>query len=202
MIAVARILTPLVAAVLLTAGAGCTAPQSSTGALASDSPQTPVANEAAAKRFQSNTPGGRTAVESAIELSQKYAALSDQAAAMREENQRLKTENQSLQQQVTSLETKLKQTQKELSEANDLLIQMLSELNTWKSNILGFRGEMREAAKAQLEALLKVLEILGGKVDAETLGQKNSAAPTPKVNAAPEPNRPAVPTMKDVNDAQ
>jgi len=198
---IVRAMMPLVVTVLL-AGAGCTAPQNSTGAIASDSPQTPVASEAAAKRFQGNTPGGRTAVESAIELSQKYAALSDQAAALREENQRLKTENQSLQQQVTSLETRLKQTQKELSEANDLLIQMLSELNTWKSSILGFRGEMREAAKAQLEALLKVLEILGGKVDAEALGQKNQGTLNPQVNPAPEPNRPAVPATRDANDAQ
>jgi len=202
MTVIVRVVMPLMVAMLLTAATGCTAPQSSTGAVASDNPQTPVTNEAAAKRFQGNTPGGRTAVESAIELSQKYAALSDQAATMREENQRLKTENQSLQQQVTSLETRLKQTQKELSEANDLLIQMLSELNTWKSNILGFRGEMREAAKAQLEALLKVLEILGGKVDAEALGQKNPGALNPQVNAVPEPNRPAVPATGDVNDAQ
>jgi len=33
---------------------------------------------------------------------------------------------------------------------------------------------MRDAAKAQLEALLKVLEILGGKVDAETIEQEHS----------------------------
>jgi len=197
-----RIMMALGIAVLLTAQAGCTAPQSSTGAIGSDSPQTPVGSEAAAKRFQGNTPGGRTAVESAIELSQKYAALSDQAATMREENQRLKTENQSLQQQVASLETRLKQTQKELSEANELLIQMLTELNTWKSNILGFRGEMREAAKAQLEALLKVLELLGGKVDAGALGQKDPGTPAPQVSAVPELNKPAAPTTRDTNDAQ
>jgi len=196
-----RLTMALGVAVLLVAEAGCTVPQSSTGAMTADSPQTPVGSESAARRFQGNTPGARTAVESAIELSQKYATLSEQAAAMREENQRLKTENQSLQQQVASLETRLKQTQKELSEANELLIQMLSELNTWKSNILGFRGEMREAAKAQLEALLKVLEILGGKVEAEAVGRKDPGTPAPRVNAVPEPNRPAAPAMRDVNDA-
>ena len=85
---------------------------------------------------------------------------------MRQENQRLTTDNETLRQQVASLDTKLKQTQKELGEANDLLIEMLTELNNWKSNILGFRGEMRQAAQAQLEALLKVLEILGGQAEA------------------------------------
>lgn len=197
----ARIMISLVILVLL-AVAGCTVPQSSTGAIASDGPQTPVAEDAAAKRFQSATPAGRTAVESAIELSQKYATLSEQTATLREENQRLKTENQNLQQQVTGLEAKLKQTQKELSEANDLLIQMLSELNTWKSNILGFRGEMRDAAKAQLEALLKVLEILGGKVDAEEIQQQHSGTLNPDSNATPEPNGPAAPVTGDVNNGQ
>jgi peptidoglycan hydrolase CwlO-like protein len=198
---IAKVLTSLVVALLLVAGTGCSTPQSSTGAI-TDSPQTPVAGEAAARRFQNAASGGRTAIESAIELSQKYAALSDQAAAMREENQRLKAENQSLQQQVTSLEARLKQTQKELTEANDLLIQMLAELNSWKNNILGFRGEMRDAAKAQLEALLKVLEILGGKVDAESIGQKHPGTLNPQLNATPEPNGPAAPATRDVNDAQ
>lgn len=196
MTVIARNLTLLLAAVLLSTGAGCSSPQSSWGTTTADNPQTPAVGDAAAKRFQNTPPGGRTAVESAIELSQKYASLSDQTVTLREENQRLKSENENFQQQVASLEARLKQTQKELSEANDLLIEMLTELNTWKSNILGFRGEMREAAKAQLEALLKVLEILGGKVEADALGQKHAGT------LSPEPNSPSVSPMGDVNDAQ
>jgi TolA-binding protein len=196
MTVMARNLTLLLVAVLLSAGAGCTAPQSPTGAITTDSPQTSVAGDATAKRFQNTPPGGRTAIESAIELSQKYANLSDQTVILREENQRLRTENENFQQQVASLEARLKQTQKELSEANDLLIEMLTELNTWKNNILGFRGEMRDAAKAQLEALLKVLEILGGKVEADALTQMHAGA------LSPEPNSPSVPLTGDVNDAQ
>lgn len=198
-----RNLTLLLAAVLLFVGAGCTAPQSSTGAIAADNPQSPAASDAAAaKRFQSTPPSGRTAVESAIELSQKYASLSDQTVTLRQENQRLKTENENLQQQVTTLEARLKQTQKELSEANDLLIEMLSDLNTWKSNILGFRGEMRDAAKAQLEALLKVLEILGGKVEADALGQKHKGTLNAESSTAPEPNGLPVTPTGDANDVQ
>ncbi len=196
MTVMARNLTLVVTAVLVLAGAGCTSPQSATGAITADNPQTSVAGDTAAKRFQNTPPGSRTAVESAIELSQKYASLSDQTVVLREENQRLKTENANLQQQVASLEARLKQTQKELSEANDLLIEMLTELNTWKNNILGFRGEMRDAAKAQLEALLKVLELLGGKVEADALGQTHAGT------LNPEPNGPSVPPTGDVNDAQ
>lgn len=196
MIGIARNLTLLLAAVLLWMVAGCSTPQSSWGTTTADDPQAPATGDAAAKRFQNAPPASRTAVESAIELSQKYASLSDQTVVLREENQRLKTENENLQQQAASLEARLKQTQKELTEANDLLMEMLTELNTWKSNILGFRGEMREAAKAQLEALLKVLEILGGKVEPDALGQRPADAISPEPNSAPAP-----PTG-DVNNVQ
>ncbi len=162
-----RLKITLVAMVAL-AIAGCTAPQGSANANVKTSDP-----GAAAKRFQDTPTEGRTAVESAIELSEKYAKLSDQSVALRQENQRLTSENEALRQQLTDLDVKLKQTQKELKEANDLLIDMLTELNHWKSNILGFRGEMRDAAKAQLEALLKVLEILGGEAEAGVLEQRH-----------------------------
>ena len=182
-------LAALLLAVTLTAG-GCTSSPSRPETARTE----PVG--APAQRFQDTPREGRTAVESAIELSEKYAKLSDQAATLRQENQRLGTDNENLRQQIATLDAKLKQTQKELGEANDLLIEMLTELNTWKTNILGFRGEMRDAAKAQLEALLKVLEILGGKVEADALGQKHAGT------LNPEPNSPSAPTTRDVNDAQ
>ncbi len=177
MIRTVRSKTLLVAMVAL-AIAGCTTPQGSANTSAKD----PDSGAATAKRFQDTPREGRTAVESAIELSEKYAKLSDQSVALRQENQRLTNENESLRQQLAALDTKLKQTQKELTEANDLLIEMLTELNHWKSNILGFRGEMRDAAKAQLEALLKVLEILGGEAEAGALEQRHVDTLQPDAN--------------------
>ncbi len=167
-------------------------------------PQTAGAKpaETTAQRFQDTPLEGRTAVESAIELSEKYAKLSDQAATLRQENQRLGTDNENLRQQVATLETKLKQTQKELGEANDLLIEMLTELNNWKSNILGFRGEMRQAAQAQLEALLKVLEILGGKAEAGAIQQKHAGTLTPDANDVAVSSKPATPLRGEPNGAR
>jgi uncharacterized protein YeaO (DUF488 family) len=52
-------------------------------------------------------------------------------------------------------------TEKELAEANEFLQQMHVELNKWKSDVLGFREEMRQAQQAQLEALAKILRVLG-----------------------------------------
>jgi chromosome segregation ATPase len=159
----------------------------------------PQTGGSSAKRFQDTPLEGRTAVESAIELSEKYARLSDQTVALREENKRLTADNEALLQQIAALEAKLKQTQKELGEATELLIEMLTELNTWKSNILGFRGEMRDAAKAQLEALLKVLEILGGEADAANLERLHAATLSAKpqgdsnVSNAPVREEPNVP---------
>jgi len=119
-------------------------------------------NEAIARRFQESSPQGTTAVESAIELSEKYAKLSEEAASLRRQNDEMVSRNQELEKQAAAFGTQLKQTQKELTEANGLLIEMRVELNNWKTDILGFRDEIRDAETAQLETLLRILEVLGG----------------------------------------
>ncbi len=195
MTATQRLVALVLAVLLVLAVSGCTTAPRSSGAVAAGAPPT----ETTAKRFQDTSLDGRTAVESALELSEKYAKLSDQTVALRQENQRLSTDNENLRQQITSLDTKLKQTQKELGEANELLIEMLTELNNWKSNILGFRGEMRQAAQAQLEALLKVLEILGGQAEAGTLERKHAGTLTPDVNDVKLAGKSATPLRREPN---
>jgi chromosome segregation ATPase len=120
-----------------------------------------------AKRFQESEPKNTTAVESAIELSDRYARLSEEASLLRQQNHEAVAKNQQLENQVASLQAQLDQTQKELTEANDMLIEMRVELNNWKMNILGYRDEMRDAETAQLEALLKILKALGGEVETD-----------------------------------
>jgi chromosome segregation ATPase len=172
---------------------GCTSSPSRSGAAGAESGQ------ATAQRFQDTPLEGRTPVESAIQLSEKYARLTEQNATMRQENQRLTADNESLRQQVASLETKLKQAQKELGEANDLLIEMLTELNNWKSNILGFRSEMRQAAQAQLEALVKVLEILGGQAQAGAIQQKHAGMLTSDPNGVVMSSKLDTPLRREPN---
>jgi hypothetical protein len=116
-------------------------------------------------------------VESAMELSKKYAELSQEATVLRQKNQDFAAKNYQLKDQVVVLEAQLQQAQKELTEANELLIEMRIELNNWKTDVLGFRGEMREAEKAQLQALLKILEVLGGEVQVES-AQNTNIRPT------------------------
>ncbi len=121
-------------------------------------------SQVTAKQFQDTSSDGPTAVESAIELSKKYAALSEETTAMKLENQSLTAKNRQLVQQTAVMEQELAQAKKELSEANDLLIEMRIELNNWKADVLGFREEMRETSKVQLETLMKILKVLGGDV--------------------------------------
>ena len=119
-------------------------------------------NTSVANRFQESASQNPTVVESAIELSKKHL-------------------------NVVALDAQLKQAQKELNEANILLIEMRVELNNWKVDILGFRDEMRDAEKAQLEALLKILKALGGEVKVETARGKDAG---PTVASLSKPDEP------------
>ncbi len=136
------------------------------GAIRSDQNQSlAVQRETSKVRFQDSVSQGPSAVESAIELSKKYSALLEDLDSLRQENLRLTTENKNLKERIGPCETQLAQAQKELNEANDLLIEMRIELNNWKTNVLSFRDEMRQADQAQLEALLRILQVLGGEIE-------------------------------------
>ena len=128
-----------------------------------------------AASFTSAEPQGPTAVESAIALSDKYAKLSEEAAALRQSKQTLEVENQKLETGLKICRTQLEEAQKELTQANDLLLQTRLELNTWKNDVLGFRGEMRDAQKAQLETLYKILKLMGGEVNQPGNTQTNDS---------------------------
>jgi len=137
----------------------------------------PASNENVAKRFPESA-SGPTVVESAVELSDKYAILSEEAAVVRQQNYELISKNKQLEDQLVAFEAQLRQTQKELAEANDILIEMRIELNNWKTDVLGFRNEMRDAETEQLKALLKILEILGGETQAELDQGKDASLQT------------------------
>ncbi|MHC4487654.1 MAG: hypothetical protein ACYSW7_00540 [Planctomycetota bacterium] len=138
----------------------------------------PSSSDSVAKRFQESAPQGPTVVQSAMELSTKHAQLSEEAAVLRQQNRDLSTRNQQLEDQLAALDAQLQQTQKELTEANDVLIEMRIELNNWKTDILGFRDEIRDAETEQLRALLRILKILGGEAKAESGQVKDTSSYT------------------------
>ncbi len=174
-----KLIFSLVVTMQILMAAGCSDQKQAKVAVSPDDPLAKYWNEIIAKRFQESAAQNSTAVESAVELSQKYATLSEEAATLRQRNQQL-------QEQTAAFEAQLRQTQKELTEANDLLIEMRMELNNWKSNILGFRDEMREAETAQLEALLRILKVLGG----QTVETAQSGSAGPAVASLDNPQQP------------
>ena len=166
---------------------GCSSQKQSEAGIHPDDPLQKFWSENVAKRFQEPGSRGSTTVQSAIELSEKYASLSEEAVVLRQQNQDLTSKNQQLKEQTAALDAQVQQAQKELAEANGLLIEMRIELNNWKSNIMGFRDEMRAAETAQLEALLKILKVLGGQVPVETAKAGNTDSAVASLNNPKQP---------------
>jgi chromosome segregation ATPase len=126
------------------------------------------------KRFQDVAPKGQTTVDSAIELSKKNTEFLEQMMVLRQENQKLTAENRRLKDRIAVLEPELKQAKKHLDDADDLLIDMTTELNNWKIQILGFQDEIRNADIAQMEILLKIAKAMGAEIIPEQEETKQS----------------------------
>ena len=107
-------------------------------------------------------PQGPTAVESALVWSEKYSQTVEKLVRLQQENRQLSEQTRQAIGENGKLKKELDQYQKELGEANEMLLEMKTELERWQSDVLGFREEMRKAQEAQLIALRKVLELLGG----------------------------------------
>jgi peptidoglycan hydrolase CwlO-like protein len=150
-----------------------------------------------------------TAVENAIVLQDKYARALEDLRREQEQNRALSDENRKLTEAANRLQAETTKTQQELTEANALLIQMRQEIEKWKADVLGYRDEMRKANQAQIEALGKVLALLGAEADSPAAGAPatpTAAAPaTPRATAttaaAPPAVKPGVDTPRTVAKA-
>ncbi len=100
-------------------------------------------------------------VQSAVEWAKKYEQVLLKNAEIQEKHNQLFIQNTQLASKLEQTQAELERTRKELDEANVFLQQMHTELNKWKSDVLGFRDEMRQAQAAQLEALSRILQVLG-----------------------------------------
>ena len=136
-----------------------------------------------------STTENTSAVQSALVWSRKCSELSQTVVQIQQEKHELEKNNHKLMGQVAKLQNQLAQTQTELGDANAMLVQMREEMDNWKSNVLGFRQEMRHAQAAQIDALKKVLELLGGEPvpviaapDPTTQPAKNTTTTTRKPN--------------------
>jgi hypothetical protein len=106
-----------------------------------------------------------TAVETTLMLQEKYSRCLEDLQRERDHNRDLTDEKRRVIENLTKLQTELDKTRQELGEANNLLVQVRQELDKWKGDVLGFRDEMRQANKSQIDALAKVMNLLGAEVN-------------------------------------
>jgi chromosome segregation ATPase len=131
------------------------------------------------KRFEEQNSAQADAIERALEMSEKCAKLSAESAELQKQNENLRQEKQQLNSKLQQTQAELERAQKELSQANDLIMETRVELNDWKSDVLGFREELRQADIAQLETLKKIVELLGGELPRQLAVADNAAQTQP-----------------------
>ena len=146
--------------------------------LAPAQPPTPVARPAVARPAANDAgnpplgymagsavrgaPGGPSAVATALELSEKYAKVAEELLEAQKANKAVAQENKKLLAQMARLQMELEQLGKELADANETVVEQEKKLQEWKKNVLGFRTEMQQAQQVQLDALRKIMVLLGG----------------------------------------
>lgn len=135
-------------------------PITPTHPLAAQPPAQPH-NLAPQQRFTDSNISTMGAVESALMWSEKYDQLSIETDTLREKNRTVLIENSTLKEDLAKLNNQLTQTRTELDEASTFLQEMHIELTKWKGDVLGFRDEIRRSQATQLQALSRVLKLLG-----------------------------------------
>lgn len=111
-------------------------------------------------RFTSKAVDDRS-YDDARDWAVKYKELRLQNQQLEKLNNELATDNKRLMKRFDAMNANLKITEKELSDANEMLIEQRKELDNWKANVLGFRDESNYIHKEQLKALVKILKLLG-----------------------------------------
>jgi septal ring factor EnvC (AmiA/AmiB activator) len=124
-------------------------------------------------------------VDSAVAWSEKYAKAVEEMAQLQKKNMELNDQRQAQQAEMDKLKLDLADCQKQLRDANAMLVEMKTELVAWKSNVLGYRQEILAAQEAQMEAMKKVLKMLGADVPGE--GGAAATAPAGKQVSKAQP---------------
>ena len=128
-----------------------------------------------------------TAVDIAAKLSEKYGDAVDKLNNLQTKHMALLEKDKGSQIQVSKLQTDITRAEKELKEANTMLLEMREELSKWKKDVLSFRSEMRMSQKAMLEGLTRLHVLISGGVAMETAPVQSTsplAAKTKENNGA------------------
>ena len=107
---------------------------------------------------------GGGAVAAAQEAREKYLRVAEELLACQKANRKLTDENSKALAQVARLQMQSEQSQKELKEANETIVQVNRSLLEWKKDVLGRHGETQASLQALMQAQKKILILLGGEV--------------------------------------
>lgn len=172
-----RILTVAILTMVMTCALGC-----EQMAMDQEARQGPKARPASDADYMGETSivgdeknTGRGATATAIEWAEKYAKNAQELVFANKRISELDGEKRKLNADIAKFKAEMETYKTELSDANAMLNEMKKDLKEWQSNVLGYRKQMMSAQSAQLSALHKILELLGGEVPASNL-QANAAA--------------------------
>jgi len=105
-----------------------------------------------------------SAVDAAMMWAERYnAAITERDAAL-DQARRAEHGHAEADKKVLELQRALEQSLRELADANKTLLVLQADLDKWKSDVLGFRAEIRDAMAAELDALRQIMKVLGGEL--------------------------------------
>lgn len=108
--------------------------------------------------------GGHTAVESAMQWAEKYAQAAKELIVANKRLQEMEKEQKALQTRLAKAQSENEALKREIRDANAMLAAMKTELKEWRNNVLGFRNEILASQKAQLQAMQRIMHLLGGEM--------------------------------------
>ena len=108
-----------------------------------------------------------------LKETEKRQKLEDTRRQMEDKNRELTAAN-------TSLAAERDQCKRELEEASAMMIRLNEDLKAWKKDVLGYRAEMRASHQETVQALARVMKLLGAELPGGA-----ARPPTPAASAAP-----------------
>ncbi|MCD6364366.1 MAG: hypothetical protein J7M14_00665 [Planctomycetes bacterium] len=132
-------------------------------------PDAATAPRGAAHLRENSVVGGapaanNNAVETARQWKEKCAERTEECLRLERENTALTERNRKLMSETAALRKAQTLARKELDEANAMLARLNEDLAKWKSDVLGFREEMRQAQIAQIDLLKRIITLSGGEL--------------------------------------
>jgi len=116
------------------------------------------------KRFSKKV-GDNASYDDVRVWSERFNELKKQNKQLKTRNDELTADNKRLMARFNVMKDNLGTAEKELKEANLMLIETTKDLEGWKANVLSFREEQNYVHKEQLKALIKILKLLGAEYE-------------------------------------